>query len=118
MLTGDTTSASLLGRLLLEGRTPLAVLSVTPGRGRTLDGAHAFAVSDGLLWLAQPRFLGSPSIASVPLEQVGAVVLDAPGSPGGRVRLEITVSGRRLPYTALDDADTARAFANAVESAR
>ena len=118
MLSDRSTSAFLVGRLIQEGRTPLAVLTAAPGRTRTLSSAHVFAVTEGLLWLAQSRLLGGPAIASIGLDQVGPVVVDAAGTTRGAVRVDLRVSGRRLRYTVLDDADAARAFANALEVAR
>ena len=118
MLSGGSTSAFLVGRLTQEGRTPLAVLTAGPGRWRTMNSTHVFAVTDGLLWLAQPRLLGGPSIASVPLDQVGVVTVDTGETAAAPVRVDIPVSGRHLRYTVLDDADAARAFASAVEVAR
>jgi hypothetical protein len=118
VLSGGSTSAFLVGRLTQEGRTPLAVLTAAPGRRRTLSQAHVFAVTEGLLWLAQPRLLGGPAMASIGLDQVGPVIVDAAGSARGAVRVDIPVSGRHLIYTVLDDADAARSFASAVEVAR
>jgi hypothetical protein len=104
----------LLGRLAQEGQTLQAALSASAGRWPTLAGAHAFAVSDGRLWLAQPRLIGAPDVASVPLEQVGRVRLIPPHDGRGRVGLEIEVAGRVLRYTALDDDAACRAFESAV----
>jgi hypothetical protein len=104
----------LLGRLAQEGRTPQAALSASVGRWPTLAGAHAFAVSDGRLWLAQPRLIGAPDVASVPLEQVGAVRLRPSRDDRGLVGVEIELNGRVLRYTALDDDAACRAFESAV----
>jgi hypothetical protein len=106
----DTAAAFLIGRLAQEGRTPAAVLkAATPGPWRG-TGVHVFAVADGRLWLVQPRLLGEPAIASVPLSDVGgARVL-----PGPRPQVELQLGGRRSRYTALDDAATCAAFVAAV----
>jgi hypothetical protein len=104
----------LVGRLAQQGRTPRATLRVSAGRWPTLGGASAFAVTDGRLWLAEPRLLGAPDVASVPLEQVGQVRLRPPRAGGGRIGLEVEVDGRVLRYTALDDDAACRAFESAV----
>jgi hypothetical protein len=96
----DAASAFLVGRLTLEGRTPRAVLKATtrgPLRGTAV---HVFAVTEDRLWLVQPRLLGEPAIASVPLSEVGGGRV-RPGSPRPQVELEL--GGRAVRYTALED---------------
>ena len=117
MLSSSAASAFLLGRLAQEGQTPLAMLRVTPGRWRGLTAVPVFAVSEGRLWLAEPRLLGDPSVASVPLSEVGEIRLR---TRSGReiAGLDIELGGRVLHYTALDDLDACRAFVAAVRSSR
>ena len=106
----DTASAFLIGRLTMEGRTPRAVLKATtrgPLRG---TGVHVFAVSDDRLWLVQPRLLGEPAIASVPLAEVGGASVRT----GRRAQVELRLGGRVARYTALDDLATCEEFVAAV----
>ena len=119
----DGTSTFLLGRLAQEGRTPLRMLSVSPGRWRAATGAHAFAVCDGRLWLAQPRLMGDPAVASVPLSAVGEVTVRTrrpllPRTGPDVVLIGIELGGRRLQYRCLDEAEACQAFADAVNSGR
>jgi hypothetical protein len=108
----DAASAFLIGRLAQEGRRPDVVLrATTPGPWRGATGAHAFAVADGRLWLAQPRLIGEPAIASVPLTEVdGARIV-----PGRRSQLELRLNGRSMRWTVLDDAATCERFVEAVD---
>jgi len=115
VLSSGSTSAFLTGHLVQEGRQPLALLTAAPGRWRRPDGAHVLAVTDGLLWLSQPRLVGGPSIASVPLGDVGTATLQ---ERRGRRRLQLVVHGRQLRWTALDDAEACRAFVTALERVR
>jgi hypothetical protein len=123
VLSSDSASVFLLGRLAQEGLTPEVVLRVAPGRWRTPSAGHAFAVSDGRLWLAQPQVLGGPSVACVPLSQVGRVAVRTlrpllRGSGPDVLTLEIELAGSALRYRALDDADACRAFVERVRSGR
>jgi hypothetical protein len=106
----DAASAFLIGRLAQEGCTPQVVLKAStrgPLRG---TGVHVFAVAADRLWLVQPRLLGEPALASVPLAEVhGARVL--PGSPP---QVELRLGGRTARYTALEDVGTCEKFVTAV----
>ncbi|NYJ08434.1 hypothetical protein [Petropleomorpha daqingensis] len=106
----DAASAFLVGRLALEGRTPRVVLKAStrgPLRGTAV---HVFAVADDRLWLVQPRLLGEPAIASVPLGDVaGGSVL--PGSPPV---VELRLGGRTVRYRALEDLDRCEEFVAAL----
>ncbi|MGY1602195.1 hypothetical protein [Geodermatophilus sp. SYSU D00815] len=106
----DAASAFLVGRLAMEGRQPQATLRATPGRWRGMSGAAVFAVSDGRLWLAEPKLLGDPAIASVPLSDIDGATL----REGRRPQVLLRVAGRTLRYTALDDAETCRRFVEAL----
>jgi len=106
----DAASAFLVGRLALEGRAPQVVLKAAtrgPLRGTAV---HVFAVADGRLWLAQPRLLGEPAIASVPLTEVGAARV-LPGSPPS---VELRLGGRTVRYRALEDVARCEAFVTAL----
>ncbi|WP_432534023.1 hypothetical protein [Kineococcus arenarius] len=101
MLSDDPAHAQLLGRMAQEGETPLAVLPITSGPFGGLSGSGVLAVGAVALWLAQPRLLGGPSVASVPLTSVGAVSARARRSPlgaGGGLRVEVVVDGRPLRF--------------------
>ena len=106
----DAAAAFLVGRLALEGRTPLVVLKAStrgPLRGTAV---HVFAVADDRLWLAQPRLLGEPAIASVPLSDVdGGRVL--PGTPPS---VELRLAGRTVRYRVLEDAARGEEFVAAL----
>ncbi|WP_432483914.1 hypothetical protein [Kineococcus esterisolvens] len=121
MLSDDPAHALLLGRMAQEGETPLAVLPVASGALAGLSGSGVLAVSARQLWLAQPRLLGGPSVAAVPLGAVGAVTVRAqralPGTAGG-LRVEVVVSARPLRFTTRADRAAADAFARAVAAAR
>jgi hypothetical protein len=109
----DAASAFLIGWLALDGRQPSVVLrAVTPGPWRGLTGVHVFAVADDRLWLAQPRVLGEPAIASVPLSDVGGARL----VPGRRTQVELRLNGRSMRWTVLDDAAASERFVEAVDS--
>ena len=112
MFSSGSASAFLIGRLTQEGRQPVATLAASVGPWRGLTGVHVFAVSDGRLWLAQPRLIGDPSLASVPLSEVGEAELRT----GRRVELVLTLGGRRRRFTVLDDADAGRAFVEALRT--
>jgi len=123
VLGSGATTAFLIGRLAQEGRHPLVVLQAWPGRWRGLGGLHAFAVDADRLWLAQPRLLGEPAMASVPLTEVRDVLVHdrAPrGGLGGSdvVRLDIELIGRTLRYTTQDDAETCFRFVDALRNGR
>ena len=106
----DSAAAFLIGRLALEGRTPRVVLrAATRGIWRG-TGVHVFAVADDRLWLVQPRLLGEPAIASVPLTDVGGGRM-VPGSPPS---VELTLGGRAVRYTALDDVARCEEFVAAL----
>lgn len=115
-MPGSDAAAYLLGRLVQEGREPLAVLRVTPGSLPSLGGVHALAVTAGRLWLAQPRLLGGADVASVPLADVGPVTV-RPGSRG-RPRVAVEVGGRALRYRGVDDVAACEALAAAVRAGR
>ena len=107
----DAASAFLVGRLTLEGRTARAVLKATtrgPLRG---TGVHVFAVTEDRLWLVQPRLLGEPSIASVPLSEVGGGRV----RPGPRPQVELELGGRTVRYTALEDIGRCEEFVAALK---
>src|SRR4051794_18842284 len=113
LMGADAASAFLIGRLALDGRQPSVVLrAVTPGPWRGLTGVHVFAVADDRLWLAQPRVLGEPAIASVPLSDVGGARL----VPGRRTQVELRLNGRSMRWTVLDDAAASERFVEAVDS--
>jgi hypothetical protein len=106
----ETAAAFLIGRLAQERRTPQVVLKAAtrgPWRG---NGVHVFAVADGRLWLAQPRLLGEPAIASVPLSDVGAASV----LPGPRPQVQLRLGGRTVRYTALEDVATCEDFVAAL----
>ncbi|WP_337062767.1 hypothetical protein [Kineococcus sp. G2] len=119
MLSDDPAHASLLGRMAQEGETPLAVLPVTSGPFAGLGGAGALAVSAQRLWLTQPRVLGGPSTASVPLGGVGEVTVRPGRGLGGAggVRVEVVVDGRPLRFTTPAGREAAEGFARAVAAA-
>ncbi|MGY1617994.1 hypothetical protein ACI797_14735 [Geodermatophilus sp. SYSU D00691] len=113
-MSADAASAFLIGRLAMEGRQPQAVLKAAPpGPWRGLVGVLVFAVADGRLWLVQPQLLGEPSVASVPLAEVGEVAVRS----GRRVLVELRLGERVQRYTALDGAEAAEAFAAAARGA-
>jgi len=116
VLGSDTASAFLIGRLAQEGRTPLAMLKASPGRWRGVGGVHVFAVDPERLWLVQPRLLGDPAIAWVPLAEVHDMRMHTRPRPGAAdvVRLDIELAGGTLRYTAQDDADTCGRFLDAL----
>jgi hypothetical protein len=106
----DAASAFLIGRLTMEGRTPRAVLKATtrgPLRG---TGVHVFAVAGDRLWLVQPRLLGEPAIASVPLAEVAGGRV----RPGPRPQVELRLGGRAVRYTALEDVARCEEFVAAL----
>jgi hypothetical protein len=106
----DAASAFLIGRLALEDRTPRVVLKATtrgPLRG---TGVHVFAVAGDRLWLAQPRLLGEPAIASVPLAEVGGGQV----LPGPPPLVELRLGGRSMRYKALDDVGKCTEFVAAL----
>src|SRR3954453_8137197 len=90
LMGADAASAFLIGRLALDGRQPTVVLRAgTPGPWRGLAGVHVFAVAADRLGRAQPRVLGEPAIASVPLSDVGGARL----VPGRRTQGELRRNG-------------------------
>jgi hypothetical protein len=106
----DAASAFLIGRLALEGRTPQVVLKAAtrgPLRG---TGVHVFAVADDRLWLVQPRLLGEPAVASVPLAEVAGGRL-LPGSPPV---VELRLGSRTVRYRALEDVTRCEEFVAAL----
>jgi hypothetical protein len=114
----DAASAFLIGRLAQEGRTPVAVLRATSGPLPGVTGVHVFAVEGERLWLVQPRLLGEPAIASVPLRDVGEVTLRTGPGRNGRdvVSLRLGLPAGTLTFRALDDADTAARFVDALRN--
>jgi hypothetical protein len=116
----DAASAFLIGRLAQEGRQPLALLTATSGRWRTLTGVHVFAVDGDRLWLAQPRLLGEPAVASVPLREVGEVTVRSGPERGGRgaALLEMELAHGALRLRILDDAEVCARFLDAVRGGR
>ena len=125
MLSDDPGHAALLGRMTQEGDTPLAVLPLAPGALAGLPGAGAgagaLAVSAARLWLSEPRLLGGPSVASVPLRSVGAVAVRERrgllGGPGS-LRVEVVVDGRPVRFATRAGEAAAEEFARAVATAR
>jgi hypothetical protein len=112
LMSADSASAFLIGRLTLEGRTPRVVLkAATRGIWRG-TGVHVFAVADDRLWLVQPRLLGEPSIASVPLTEVGGGRV----LPGPSPSVELRLGGRTVRYTALEDVARCEEFVAALNS--
>ena len=110
LMSADSASAFLIGRLAMEGRTPRAVLkAATRGIWRG-TGVHVFAVADDRLWLVQPRLLGEPAIASVPLPEVGGGRV-LPGSPPS---VELQLGGRTVRYAALEDVARCEEFVAAL----
>jgi hypothetical protein len=105
----DAASAFLIGRLVQEGRTPRAMLKAARGPWRG-SAVHVFAVAGDRLWLVQPRLLGEPAIASVPLAEVGG------GSvrPGRRPKVELQLGGRTVRYAALEDVAACEEFVAAL----
>jgi hypothetical protein len=108
----DAASAFLIGRLTMQGSAPRVVLKAAtrgPLRGTAV---HVFAVTADRLWLAQPRLLGEPALASVPLAEVG----------GGRVLpgplVELRLGGRTVRYKALEDDATCEEFVAALSPPR
>jgi hypothetical protein len=121
VLGPETGSAVLLGRLVQEGRRPLAVLRAYPGRWPGLNGTHVLAVTEGLLWLAVPRLLGEPAVASIEVSSVTHVSMRGPGSTAlGRrsdaVRVHLDVGHRALKYTAADGLTVCQDFVAALRS--
>jgi len=109
-MSADAASAFLIGRLAQEGRQAVAVLRASPGAVRGLSAVHVFAVDGERLWLVQPRLLGEPAIASVPLGEVQ----DASVREGTRPQVVLRLGGRTTRYTALDDVDACRRFVAAL----
>lgn len=95
----ETTRALLLGRMTGAGEAELARLALARG---------ALALGPERLWLAQPQLLGGPSVASVPLHDVGAVtVVRRRGLLGPRVEVEVVIAGRSVRFRAGGGADAA-----------
>jgi hypothetical protein len=110
LMGADAASAFLVGRLALEGRPPRVVLKAStrgPLRGTAV---HVFAVADDRLWLAQPRLLGEPAIASVPLTEVAGARM----VPGPSPVVELRLGGRTVRYRALEDAARCEEFVAAL----
>lgn len=98
----ETAHALLLGRMTQAGETQLARLSLARG---------ALALGDERFWLSQPQLLGGPSVASVPLEDVGAVtVRDQRSAFGPRVQVEVVIAGRTVRFRTAGDRAAAEAF--------
>jgi hypothetical protein len=112
----DAASAFLIGRLAQQGRRPHAVLKASPGSWR-FTGVHVFAVDGERLWLAQPRLLGEPSIASVPLGEVGEITVRT-GRSSQDVRLDVPLARGSLRLRVLDDAEACDRFVEAVREGR
>ena len=113
-MSADAASAFLIGRLAQEGRQARAVLkAATPGPWHRA-GVHVFGVADERLWLVQPRLLGEPAIASVPLSEVGGASVRQ-----GRRRPEVVLrlGGRSSRYTVLDSAQACERFVEALSTA-
>ena len=110
LMGADAASAFLIGRLAMQGSTPRVVLRAAtrgPLRGTAV---HVFAVADDRLWLAQPRLLGEPAIASVPLAEVGGGRV-VPGSPP---IVELRLGGRTARYKVLEDVAKVEEFVAAL----
>jgi hypothetical protein len=106
----DAASAFLIGRLAMQGSTPRVVLKAAtrgPLRGTAV---HVFAVAGDRLWLAQPRLLGEPAIASVPLSEVGGGRL----LPGPPPLVELRLAGRTVRYKVLEDVARGEEFVAAL----
>ncbi|WP_432493866.1 hypothetical protein [Kineococcus auxinigenes] len=117
MLSDDPAHALLVGRMTQEGETPLAVLPIGSGPFGGLSGSGVLAVGAVRLWLAQPRLLGGPSVASVPLTSVGVVSVRAQRSllgAGGGLRVEVVVDGRVLRFGTRAQRADAEEFARVV----
>lgn len=98
----ETAHALLLGRMTQAGEALLARLTLAKG---------ALALGEERLWLSQPQLLGGPSVASVPLEDVGAVtVADQRSAFGPRVAVEVVIAGRPVRFRAAGDRTVVDAF--------
>jgi hypothetical protein len=110
LMSADAAGAFLIGRLTQEGHTAQVVLKAStrgPLRG---TGVHVFAVAGDRLWLVQPRLLGEPALASVPLSEVdGARVL-----PGAPPQVELRLGSRTVRYAALEDVARCEEFVAAL----
>jgi hypothetical protein len=117
VLSSDPSAARALlaGTMARDGESPLAELTLTGG---AFGAAGALAVGPQRLWLALPQLLGGPSVASVPLADVGAASCRArPGLLGGcRVRLE--VAGRRVDLVSPAREGEVADFLRVLEAAR
>lgn len=107
--------AILVGRLSQSGETLLAEL---PLSGGALGGAGALAVSAVGLWLAQPQLVGAPSVASVPLSDVGRVGFRARGPLSSGLRVTLEIAGNTVRLTTPADEDAVSEFLRVLESAR
>jgi hypothetical protein len=117
VFSSDPTAARAVlgGRMAHSGETPLADL---PLSGGALGGTGALAVGAERLWLAQPQLLGGPSVASVPLAEVGAVSCRPRRTRSGGTRITLEISGRRVDLVTPAGADEVSEFLRTLESAR
>jgi len=103
-----------MGSSTRTGRPPRVVLKAStrgPLRGTAV---HVFAVADDRLWLAQPRLLGEPAIASVPLTEVAGARM----VPGPSPVVELQLGGWTVRYRALEDAARCEEFVAALADGR
>ena len=75
-----------------------------------LDDTTDEEEADDRLWLAQPRLLGEPAIASVPLTEVGGGRI-VPGPPP---TVELRLGGRTARYKVLEDVAKGEEFVAAL----
>ncbi|MFD0482677.1 hypothetical protein ACFQ46_08745 [Kineococcus sp. GCM10028916] len=104
----------LAGRLSQSGETLLAEL---PLSGGALGGAGALAVTAQSVWLAQPQLVGAPSVASVPLSDVGRVGFRARPVFGG-LRVTLEIAGHPVKLTTPAGEDEVSEFLRVLEAAR
>lgn len=116
MFSSDPTAARaiLAGRLSQNGETLLAEL---PLSGGPLGGAGTLAVSAQGVWLAQPQLVGAPSVASVPLSDVGRVGFRGRSLFGG-LRITLEIAGRAVKFATPASADEVSEFLRVLEAAR
>lgn len=103
----------LVGRMTQAGEQVLASLPLSAG---LVGGAGALAVAGSSLWLARPQLVGGPSVASVPLADVG------PGTVrvsrfGGRVLL-LRLTGRDVKFSTPATADDVEGFLRILDVVR
>lgn len=105
--------ALLVGRMTQAGETARTTLRLGAG---LVGGAGALALGSRSLWLAQPQLMGGPSVASVPLAEVG------PGSLRtsrwrGRV-LVLSLNGREVRFPTPATAEEAGEFLRVLDLLR